>query len=156
MGPLELADVVGLDVATHVGEIIAAELGQPAPDLGVLKARIAANKLGRKTNEGFYVWKDGKPIKPPAPGVTAPVDLVDRMILALVNECVACLREHLVDDADLIDAAVIFGTGFAPFRGGPIAYARNVGVATITQRLAGLAQRYGSRFRPDAGWALLT
>ena len=156
MGPLELADVVGLDVASHVGEIIAAELGQPAPDLGVLKARIAANKLGRKTDEGFYVWKDGKPIKPPAPGVTAPVDLVDRMILALVNECVACLREHLVDDADLIDAAVIFGTGFAPFRGGPIAYARNVGVATITQRLAGLAQRYGSRFRPDAGWALLT
>ena len=92
----------------------------------------------------------------PAAAGGVPADLIDRLILALVNECVACLREHLVDDADLIDAAVIFGTGFAPFRGGPLAYARNVGVATITSRLAALAQRYGSRFRPDAGWALLT
>jgi 3-hydroxyacyl-CoA dehydrogenase / enoyl-CoA hydratase / 3-hydroxybutyryl-CoA epimerase len=156
MGPMELADVVGLDVASHVGEIIAAELGRPAPDLSELKARIAAGKLGKKTREGFYFWKDGKPVKPSNRGVVAPVDLVDRMILALVNECVACLRERVVEDADLIDAAVIFGTGFAPFRGGPITYARSVGVATITQRLASLAQRYGSRFRPDAGWALLT
>ena len=156
MGPVELADVVGLDVAGHVGEIIAAELGRPPPDLAELKARIAANKLGKKTQEGFYVWKDGKPLKAPAHGVAAPVDLVDRMILALVNECVACLREHVVEDADLIDAAVIFGTGFAPFRGGPLSYARSVGVTSITQRLGALAQRYGSRFRPDAGWALLT
>lgn len=156
MGPIELADVVGLDVASHVGEIIAAELGRPAPDLGELKARVAARKLGKKTQEGFYVWKDGKPMKPAVHGAVAPLDLVDRMILALVNECVACLRERVVEDADLIDAAVIFGTGFAPFRGGPLAYARNVGVATITQRLGALAQRYGSRFRPDAGWALLT
>jgi 3-hydroxyacyl-CoA dehydrogenase / enoyl-CoA hydratase / 3-hydroxybutyryl-CoA epimerase len=156
MGPMELADVVGLDVASHVGEIIAAELGRPAPDLGELKARIAAQKLGKKTREGFYVWKDGKPVKPAARGDVAPVDLVDRMILALVNECVACLRERVVEDADLVDAAVIFGTGFAPFRGGPLTYARSVGAATITQRLAALAQRYGSRFRPDAGWALLT
>jgi 3-hydroxyacyl-CoA dehydrogenase/enoyl-CoA hydratase/3-hydroxybutyryl-CoA epimerase len=156
MGPIELTDVVGLDVASHVGEIIAAELGRPAPDLGELKARVAAQKLGKKTHAGFYVWKDGKPLKPAAHADAAPVDLVDRMILALVNECVACLRERVVEDADLIDAAVIFGTGFAPFRGGPLAYARSVGVTTITQRLAALAQRYGSRFRPDAGWALLT
>jgi 3-hydroxyacyl-CoA dehydrogenase/enoyl-CoA hydratase/3-hydroxybutyryl-CoA epimerase len=156
MGPIELADVVGLDVASHVGEIIAAELGRPAPDLEELKARVAAQKLGKKSHEGFYVWKDGKPVKPAAHADAAPVDLVDRMILALVNECVACLRERVVEDADLIDAAVIFGTGFAPFRGGPLAYARSVGVATITQRLGALAQRYGSRFRPDAGWALLT
>jgi 3-hydroxyacyl-CoA dehydrogenase/enoyl-CoA hydratase/3-hydroxybutyryl-CoA epimerase len=156
MGPMELADVVGLDVASHVGEIIAAQLGRPPPDLGALKALVAAQKLGRKTRAGFYVWKDGKPVKTAARGDVAPVDLVDRMILALVNECVACLRERVVEDADLVDAAVIFGTGFAPFRGGPLTYARSVGVATITQRLAALAQRYGSRFRPDAGWALLT
>lgn len=156
MGPVELADVVGLDVASHVGEIIAAELGRPPPELLDLKARVAARKLGKKTHEGFYVWKEGKPMKPAAHGVVAPVDLVDRMILVLVNECVACLREHVVEDEDLIDAAVIFGTGFAPFRGGPLTYARSVGVATLTQRLAALAQRYGSRFRPDAGWALLT
>lgn len=156
MGPIELADVVGLDVASHVGEIIAAELGRPAPELVQLKSRLAAHRLGKKTAEGFYVWQDGKPVKPRATGVAAPVDLIDRMILALVNECVACLRERVVADADLIDAAVIFGTGFAPFRGGPLAYARSVGVTTITQRLTTLAERYGSRFRPDAGWALLT
>jgi 3-hydroxyacyl-CoA dehydrogenase/enoyl-CoA hydratase/3-hydroxybutyryl-CoA epimerase len=156
MGPIELADVVGLDVASHVGEIIAAELGRPGPELGELKARVAAHKLGKKTHEGFYVWKNGKPVKPAAHGSAVPVDLLDRMILALVNECVACLREGVVEDADLIDAAVIFGTGFAPFRGGPLTYARSVGVTSITQRLAALAQRYGSRFRPDTGWALLT
>jgi 3-hydroxyacyl-CoA dehydrogenase/enoyl-CoA hydratase/3-hydroxybutyryl-CoA epimerase len=155
MGPIELADVVGLDVALHVGEIIAAELGREAPPLGDLKARVAAKQLGKKTEHGFYVWKGGRPVKPAA-GTAAPVDLADRMILALVNECVACLRERIVEDADLIDAAVIFGTGFAPFRGGPLTYAREVGVATITQRLGALAQRYGSRFRLDAGWTLLT
>ncbi|HEY4771696.1 MAG TPA: 3-hydroxyacyl-CoA dehydrogenase NAD-binding domain-containing protein [Steroidobacteraceae bacterium] len=155
MGPIELADVVGLDVALHVGEIIAAELERAAPELGELKAHVAAQQLGKKTQQGFYLWQDGKPVKPAA-RTAAPVDLTDRMILALVNECVACLRERIVEDADLIDAAVIFGTGFAPFRGGPLTYARDVGVATITQRLGALAQRYGSRFRPDAGWALLT
>jgi len=156
MGPVELADVVGLDVASHVGEIIAAELGRPAPEFVQLQARVAAQKLGKKTHEGFYLWKDGKPIKPAAAVLTAPVDLIDRLILVLVNECVACLRERVVEDADLIDAAVIFGTGFAPFRGGPLAYARSVGVTTITQRLTALGERYGSRFRPDAGWALVT
>src|SRR6185437_15602629 len=71
MGPIELADVVGLDVATHVGEIIAAELGRPAPDLTRLKELVAANKLGRKSGAGFYVWNDGKPRKPAAT-LTAP------------------------------------------------------------------------------------
>jgi 3-hydroxyacyl-CoA dehydrogenase / enoyl-CoA hydratase / 3-hydroxybutyryl-CoA epimerase len=156
MGPMELADVVGLDVASHVGEIIARELGRPAPDFAQLRERLAAKKLGKKTHEGFYVWKDGKPVKAAAAAVVPPIDLTDRMILVLVNECVACLRERVVEDADLIDAAVIFGTGFAPFRGGPLTYARSVGVTTITQRLVALAERYGSRFRPDAGWALLT
>jgi 3-hydroxyacyl-CoA dehydrogenase/enoyl-CoA hydratase/3-hydroxybutyryl-CoA epimerase len=156
VGPMELIDVVGLDVASHVGEIIARELGRPAPEFVQLRERLAAKKLGKKTHEGFYVWKDGKPLKAAAAAIAAPVDLTDRMVLVLVNECVACLRERVVEDADLIDAAVIFGTGFAPFRGGPLAYARSVGVSTITQRLGALAERYGSRFRPDAGWALLT
>ena len=85
----------------------------------------------------------------------APEDLADRLILALVNECMACLREAIVEDADLIDAGVIFGTGFAPFRGGPLAYARARGLAACEARLALLAERYGARFRPDAGWGAL-
>jgi 3-hydroxyacyl-CoA dehydrogenase/enoyl-CoA hydratase/3-hydroxybutyryl-CoA epimerase len=156
MGPIELADVVGLDVAAHVGEIVAVELGRPAPDLAKLRELIAAKKLGRKSGEGFYVWKDGKPVKPLSTGDAAPADLVDRLILMLVNECAACLREHVVDEPDLIDAAVIFGTGFAPFRGGPLAYARSRGVAAVVTRLEELAARYGARFQPDSGWPLVT
>ena len=154
MGPIELADVVGLDVGAHVGEIIARELGRPAPQLPRLAALLAAKKLGRKSGEGFYLWQDGKAVKSGG-GRPAPEDLEDRLILVLVNECVACLREQVVEDADLADAAVIFGAGFAPFRGGPLAYARARGTSAIVARLEELSSRHGPRFRPDAGWALL-
>lgn len=154
MGPIELADVVGLDVAGHVGDIIAAELGRPAPDLTALRALVAAGKLGRKSGAGFYSWKESHPLKPAATG-SAPPDLIDRLILILVNECVACLRTGVVADADLVDAAVIFGTGFAPFRGGPLEYARQRGTASVVARLQELATRYGSRFNPDPGWSQL-
>jgi 3-hydroxyacyl-CoA dehydrogenase/enoyl-CoA hydratase/3-hydroxybutyryl-CoA epimerase len=156
MGPIELADVVGLDVAAHVGQIVARELGRPAPDLTRLGELIAAKKLGRKSGEGFYVWKEGKAQKAPAADAAPPPDLIDRLILVLVNECAACLRERVVEDPDLIDAAVIFGTGFAPFRGGPLAYARSRGVASVVTRLQELASRYGPRFQPDSGWPLVT
>jgi 3-hydroxyacyl-CoA dehydrogenase / enoyl-CoA hydratase / 3-hydroxybutyryl-CoA epimerase len=155
MGPIELADVVGLDVAAHVGEIIAQGLNRPAPQLPLLAQLLAAGQLGRKSGHGFYPWQDGKAVKPPGPWPPAPGDLLDRLILALVNECVACLRERVVEDADLVDAAVLFGTGFAPFRGGPLAYARARGATAIVMRLTELAARYGERFAPDAGWPLL-
>ena len=154
MGPVELADVVGLDVAAHVGAIVAQGLGRPVPDLEPLRERIAAGKLGRKSGSGFYPWREGKAVKAPVSG-TAPVDLSDRLILILLNECAACLREGIAADADLIDAAVIFGTGFAPFRGGPFAYARARGINAVVERLESLAQRHGARFEPDGGWALL-
>ncbi|HYL71088.1 MAG TPA: 3-hydroxyacyl-CoA dehydrogenase family protein, partial [Candidatus Dormibacteraeota bacterium] len=155
MGPIELVDVVGLDVAAHVGEIIARELGRTVTQIGRLDELIAAKKLGRKSGAGFYRWQDGKPQKPHA-AAPAPADLIDRMILVMVNECVACLRERVVDDADFADAAVVFGTGFAPFRGGPLTYARARGVPAVVARLHELAARHGERFRPDAGWTQLT
>jgi 3-hydroxyacyl-CoA dehydrogenase/enoyl-CoA hydratase/3-hydroxybutyryl-CoA epimerase len=155
MGPVELADVVGLDVAQHVGRIIAAELGREALNLDRLDALVSQKKLGRKTGSGFYEWKDGKAVKPPTGGAEPPPDLVDRLILILVNECVATLREGVASEPDLVDAAVIFGTGFAPFRGGPLAYARSRGAEDVVARLKGLAQRYGSRFEPDPGWDTL-
>jgi 3-hydroxyacyl-CoA dehydrogenase/enoyl-CoA hydratase/3-hydroxybutyryl-CoA epimerase len=154
MGPVELADVVGLDVAKHVGEIVAAELHRAPPDLSRLAELVSVKKFGRKSGEGFYVWQEGKAVKPQARG-EAPADLTDRLVLALVNECVAVLREGVAASADEIDAAVIFGTGFAPFRGGPLCYARARGVAEIEARLRELAQRYGSRFAPDPGWPQL-
>jgi 3-hydroxyacyl-CoA dehydrogenase/enoyl-CoA hydratase/3-hydroxybutyryl-CoA epimerase len=119
-----------------------------------LDALLTQKKLGRKSGAGFYEWKDGKAVKPGASGAAVPPDLIDRMILVLVNECVAVLREEVAADADLIDAAVIFGTGFAPFRGGPLAYARSRGAVEVVARLNELAERYGSRFRADAGWDL--
>jgi len=150
MGPIELADTVGLDVAAHVGTILAETFSRPTPKRTA--ALVSAGKLGRKTGQGFYEWRGGKPVKPAAPG-NAPEDLEDRLVLQYLNEAVACLREQVIDDADLLDAGMIFGTGFAPFRGGPLHYARARGAAAIVARLEQLAAKYGPRFKPDAGWA---
>jgi 3-hydroxyacyl-CoA dehydrogenase / enoyl-CoA hydratase / 3-hydroxybutyryl-CoA epimerase len=155
MGPIELIDVVGLDVAAHVGEIIAHGLGRKVLEVRRLGELLAAKKLGRKSGEGFYVWRDGKAVKPAGAAAAAPPELIDRLILVLVNECAACLRERIVEDADLVDAAVIFGTGFAPFRGGPLRYARSRGVPAVVARLTELARRYGERFEPDPGWSAI-
>ena len=153
MGPVELADVVGLDVCKHVGDIVSAALNKQKPDTSRIEALIAAKKLGRKSGEGFYVWRDGKAVKSQGPHAEPPPDLEDRLILALANECAAVLREGIVADADLIDAGTIFGSGFAPFRGGPLTYARKRGVDAVVARLTELSRRYGPRFTPDAGWA---
>jgi 3-hydroxyacyl-CoA dehydrogenase/enoyl-CoA hydratase/3-hydroxybutyryl-CoA epimerase len=153
MGPVELADVVGLDVCKHVGDIVSAALNKQKPDTSRIEALIAAKKLGRKSGEGFYLWRDGKVVKSPGPRGEPPADLEDRLILALANECAAVLREGIVTDADLIDAGTIFGSGFAPFRGGPLTYARRRGVDAVVARLTELARRYGPRFTPDPGWS---
>jgi 3-hydroxyacyl-CoA dehydrogenase/enoyl-CoA hydratase/3-hydroxybutyryl-CoA epimerase len=150
MGPIELADTVGLDVCLHVGRILSAAFGGPAPDAVV--PLVEAGKLGRKSGRGLYEWRDGKPVKPSAATQAEPADLVDRLILPLVNEAMAVLREGVVADADLVDAGVIFGSGFAPFRGGPLRYARERGTGEVVARLGELSVRYGERFRPDEGW----
>jgi 3-hydroxyacyl-CoA dehydrogenase/enoyl-CoA hydratase/3-hydroxybutyryl-CoA epimerase len=152
MGPIELADIVGLDVCLHVGRILSAACGGPAPD--AVAPLVAAGKFGRKTGQGLYEWRDGKAVKPPVDSFAdAPDDLEDRLMLAMVNAAMAVLREGVVADEDLIDAGVIFGSGFAPFRGGPLRYARERGVAEVVARLEALAAKYGARFRPDPGWA---
>ncbi len=151
MGPIELADTVGLDVAASVGAELGPFLGL---DIPASIAELAKNgKRGKKDGEGFYRWQDGKPQKPEVdPNYLAPSDLEDRIILPLINEAVACLHDGVVDDAELLDAGLIFGTGFAPFRGGPIQYVRDSGVDALVARLQGLAARYGERFKPRPGW----
>jgi 3-hydroxyacyl-CoA dehydrogenase/enoyl-CoA hydratase/3-hydroxybutyryl-CoA epimerase len=150
MGPIELTDMVGLDVSLHVGRVLADAFQRRVPD--ILVKLVEQKKLGRKNGEGFYVWTDGKPVRTISPQFAVPPDLEDRLILPMLNEAVACLREGIVTDADLLDAGVIFATGFAPFRGGPLQYARARGIPTVIARLEELAQRYGERFRPDPGW----
>ncbi|MBT8130763.1 MAG: enoyl-CoA hydratase/isomerase family protein, partial [Gammaproteobacteria bacterium] len=150
MGPVELADTVGLDVAASVAKVFEQEFGQTMPE--ELSRKVEAGHLGRKNGQGFYEWKKGKPVKPDADTDDMPSNLTDRLMLPMINEAVACLREGVVEDADLLDAGVIFGTGFAPFRGGPIHYAQARGAAAVVAALRGLAGQYGERFQPDAGW----
>jgi 3-hydroxyacyl-CoA dehydrogenase/enoyl-CoA hydratase/3-hydroxybutyryl-CoA epimerase len=153
MGPIELTDVVGLDVSLHVGRVLAQALQRQVPE--ILVRLVDEKKLGRKSGEGFYLWRDGKPVRTETPPAAAPADLEDRLILPMLNEAVAALREGVIEDADLLDAGAIFATGFAPFRGGPLQYARARGIPNVTARLTELALRYGERFRPDPGWQQL-
>jgi 3-hydroxyacyl-CoA dehydrogenase / enoyl-CoA hydratase / 3-hydroxybutyryl-CoA epimerase len=151
MGPIELADTVGLDVAASVGKILAEYLDLPVP--AGMEDLLQSGRRGRKDGQGFYKWENGRAVKPEVPkDYVAPDDLADRLIYPMLNEAVACLHDGVVADADLLDAGVIFGTGFAPFRGGPINYIRSEGAAKCRQRLEQLAQRHGTRFLPRPGW----
>jgi 3-hydroxyacyl-CoA dehydrogenase / enoyl-CoA hydratase / 3-hydroxybutyryl-CoA epimerase len=151
MGPIELADTVGLDVAASVGRELSGFLKLEIPK--GMESLLESGKRGKKDGEGFYKWENGKPVKPEVdPGYSAPDDIEDRMILPMLNEAVACVHDGVVDDADLCDAGVIFGTGFAPFRGGPIQHIRDTGADVLRQRLVELEKRHGARFAPREGW----
>ena len=151
MGPIELIDTVGLDVAAGVGAELAPFLGLPIP--ASLSTPPEAGRRGKKDGQGLYAWEDGKAKKPEVPkDYQAPADLEDRLILPLVNEAVAALHEGVVADGDLLDAGVIFGTGFAPFRGGPIQYVRETGAEAVLLRLKALQATHGDRFAPRPGW----
>ena len=155
MGPIELADTVGLDICLSVAEKMAAALHNTVPER--LRELVAGGDLGRKSGKGFYAWRDGMAVKP-AVADQARIELADvsdRLILRLVNESVACLREGVVADEDLLDAGVVFGTGFAPFRGGPMHYVHSRGVGEVQRRLDELENRFGQHFHADDGWTAL-
>jgi 3-hydroxyacyl-CoA dehydrogenase/enoyl-CoA hydratase/3-hydroxybutyryl-CoA epimerase len=155
MGPIELADQVGLDICLAVGDMLRSKFGDSLPPTPAwLREKVAKGELGRKTGKGFYIWKDGKPDKSArSPATAQPTDeMIDRLILPISNVCVASLRERIVDNADMVDGAMIFGTGYAPFRGGPLNYARTRGVQNVVSTLGSLQSKFGGRFAPDAGW----
>jgi 3-hydroxyacyl-CoA dehydrogenase/enoyl-CoA hydratase/3-hydroxybutyryl-CoA epimerase len=155
MGPIELADQVGLDICLDVGDMLRSKFGDQLPPTPAwLREKVAKGELGRKTGKGFYTWKDGKAQKGAAPetGPRVSDEMIDRLVLPMSNACVACLREGIVDNADVVDGAMIFGTGYAPFRGGPLNYARQRGVDDVVATLRRLADKFGGRFAPDAGW----
>jgi 3-hydroxyacyl-CoA dehydrogenase/enoyl-CoA hydratase/3-hydroxybutyryl-CoA epimerase len=155
MGPIELADQVGLDICLAVGDMLRSKFGDTLPPTPAwLRDKVANGELGRKTGNGFYVWKDGKADKGSgATSAGAPTaEMIDRLVLPMSNVCVACLREGIVENADVVDGAMIFGTGYAPFRGGPLNYARTRGADNVASTLRALAAKFGDRFAPDAGW----
>jgi 3-hydroxyacyl-CoA dehydrogenase/enoyl-CoA hydratase/3-hydroxybutyryl-CoA epimerase len=154
MGPIELADQVGLDICLDVGDMLRSKFGDLLPPTPAwLREKVAKGELGRKTGKGFYVWKDGKREQTAPALATEPTqEMIDRLVLPMSNVCVACLREGIVDNADVVDGAMIFGTGYAPFRGGPLNYARTRGVENVVSALQALEQKFGGRFAPDAGW----
>ena len=120
MGPIELADTVGLDICAAAGRALAGADAAPSRRLEEL---LEAGKLGKKTGEGFYRWENGKPVKGAADPVTD--DLVKRIIDPYLAEARKAVDEGIVADADLADAGLIFGTGFPPFTGGPMNYLEN-------------------------------
>ena len=151
MGPIELADTVGLDICLSVAEELAGPLGVEVP--AILRTTVEGGRLGRKSGAGFYAY-DKKGRRERA-GAAAPgeVPITERLVLRLLNEAMACLREGVVENADAVDAGMVYGTGFAPFLGGPMRYAQSLGETGISHSLSRLAETYGERFRPDAGWA---
>lgn len=153
MGPIELADQVGLDVCLGVADMLRERVNPHQPEAPQwLRTKVEKGHLGRKSGKGLYTWKDGKP-KKRSPRKPAPTDTLDRLILPMLNACMACLREEVVADADLLDGAMIFATGFAPFTGGPMHYAAQRGVGEVVKRLRDLEEDHGERFSPDPGWS---
>ncbi len=153
VGPIELADRIGLDVALQVGGVIARAFGRRVP--ANLARLVDQGKFGRKSGQGFYSWRNDKPLRLANAMPGSPPDLEDRLILPMLNAAAAVLREGIVADAELLDAGVVFATGFAPFRGGPLRYAADRGIDGVRRRLAQLAEIYGARFAPDPYWHTL-
>lgn len=145
MGPITLADAVGLDVCLSVAKYLGKYFNTPVPQR--LIDLVNERKLGRKTGEGFYKYdKRGKQIKPEHVPYDKPLDEIsNRLVLTMLNESFACLREGVVADADLLDAGMIFGTGFAPFRGGPIHYAKSQGIHELYEQYIKQQQAKGDK-----------
>lgn len=152
MGPITLADTVGLDVCLSVAKYLGQYFNASVPPR--LAELVQQKKLGRKTGEGFYKYdKQGKQIKPHEQPYHKPLDEIsNRLVLRMLNEAFACLREGVITDADLLDAGMIFGTGFAPFRGGPIHYAKSQGIAELYHQFAMQQQAKGANGIKAQAW----
>ena len=149
MGPCELIDEVGLDIAAHAGASLEKAYGERMRAAQVLAPLVAAGEFGKKSGKGIFAWRPGKGGKAEKDGVNARLasgtarkldegELVDRCVLAMANEAVRCLAEEVVDGPRTLDLATVFGTGFAPFRGGVLRYADARGLAQVVERLEAL------------------
>jgi 3-hydroxyacyl-CoA dehydrogenase/enoyl-CoA hydratase/3-hydroxybutyryl-CoA epimerase len=157
MGPLRLIDEVGVDIAADVSQTLAAAFPSRLKVPRLLAKMTEAGLFGKKSGAGFYLYAEKE--ARPNPGAAAlreqsrPHDragLQEKMVLSMVNEAARCLEEKVVDRADDVDFAMVMGTGWAPFRGGPLRYADSLGIATVTERLERLAGDGGNGFTPCA------
>jgi 3-hydroxyacyl-CoA dehydrogenase/enoyl-CoA hydratase/3-hydroxybutyryl-CoA epimerase len=160
MGPLRLMDEIGLDVGADVALTLCAAFPDRMRTPKILRRLLEAKIVGRKGMAGFYVYGGGRrPVPNPEvsklrerqemPGISQK-ELQQRMVLAMINEAAMCLEERIVDDPRDVDFAMIMGTGFAPFRGGPLRYADAMGIAAIAQDLRRLDEAGEHQFAPSA------
>jgi len=164
MGAFMLLDEIGIDIAHKVADILHNGLGERVKPSGLLAALYKEGYLGKKNGKGFYLYADRKRGKPDASlyknkMITAetgrresipPDEIIDRAMLLMIKEAALCLEEKIIDRPDLLDAALIFGIGFPPFRGGLLKYADTIGAKAIIEKLEGYTQKYGERFAPPA------
>jgi 3-hydroxyacyl-CoA dehydrogenase/enoyl-CoA hydratase/3-hydroxybutyryl-CoA epimerase len=161
MGPLELLDTIGLDIAAHVAQSVAPAFGDRLTPHPALEKLVQQGYLGQKSGAGFYRY-NGKKKRVntealaalskevgQASGSLDPEEARERMVLLMINEAAACLAEALAATADVIDLAMIMGTGWAPHRGGPLRYADDRGLTDVVRSLDDLSRRIGARFQPN-------
>jgi 3-hydroxyacyl-CoA dehydrogenase/enoyl-CoA hydratase/3-hydroxybutyryl-CoA epimerase len=152
MGPVTLADQVGLDIGLHVAESLSDNLDKTMPKISdSLRRKVDNGELGKKSGKGFYDWSDGTPH--PTYDDEIPKDVTDRLILPMLDACVELLRKGIAESENQVDGAMIFATGWAPFRGGPMHYAHSRGISEIVANLKELEVAHGPRFAPDDGWS---
>jgi 3-hydroxyacyl-CoA dehydrogenase/enoyl-CoA hydratase/3-hydroxybutyryl-CoA epimerase len=161
MGPMRLLDEVGIDVSLHVADTLAAHYGDRMAIPGVLQRMIKDGLLGRKSGKGFYLHPKGKDavanseawkyVGPSAQYANTPRDILQQhMALLMVNEAARCMEEQIVTDPADVDFAMIMGTGFAPFRGGPLRYADSLGIDKVVDAMKRFADAGASHFAPCA------
>jgi 3-hydroxyacyl-CoA dehydrogenase/enoyl-CoA hydratase/3-hydroxybutyryl-CoA epimerase len=162
MGAFMLLDEIGIDIAHKVADILHNGLGERVKPSGLLATLYKEGFLGKKNGKGFYLYagrKRGGPDPSLYTKISAefvkkaaitPDEIIDRTMLLMIKEAALCLEEKIIDQPDLLDAALIFGIGFPPFRGGLLKYADGIGAKAIVEKLEGFTKKYGERFSPPA------
>ncbi|MEA3205436.1 MAG: 3-hydroxyacyl-CoA dehydrogenase / enoyl-CoA hydratase / 3-hydroxybutyryl-CoA epimerase / enoyl-CoA [Verrucomicrobiota bacterium] len=157
MGPLRLTDEVGLDVAEHVAKELESRVRHLAPLNDTLAKMMEKGWFGRKSGKGFYEYGSGSDekinslfgdLQPTEPVSVNQGDVRDRLVLLMVNEAARTIEEKVVDAPEDVDFGMIMGTGWAPFRGGPLRFADHLGISTVVSRLNNLRDRVAPYFEP--------
>lgn len=163
VGPITLADEVGIDIASHVASFLSeADLGirMTGGDISLLQEMVNRGWLGKKSGQGFYTYggKKKKFINDEIKQYSKMFvkndlkleekEIQDRLVSRFVNEAAKCLEDEIIESPTVGDIGLVFGTGFAPFRGGPFTYLDQVGVSQYVDMMNGFADKYGPQFEP--------